>query len=412
MSGRWPSGSVGDNDGIERSVAMKSVVRWTVAFVVVFHGLIHLMGAAEGFGWVSGAELREPIGGLGGVTWLAAAVLVVTAGGMLAVEAPSWWAVTAAGAVVSQGVVIAWWDDAGAGTAANVLMLLAAAYGYASQGPRSFRAEYQRRMDAALSESAGAARPGEVVTEADLARLPAPVAEYVRRSGAVGAERVVNSRGTFRGRIRSGPGAPWMTLVGEQFNTYGARPRRLFRLDAVRFGLPADVLHVFEDGGASMRAKVLSVVPVLDAAGPDMDRGETVTVFNDLCLLAPAALVDAPVLWQLVDERHVRGTFTCGSQTVSAVLVFDDDGDLVDFISDDRLRASADGRTFTRQRWSTPVQAYAVFGRRRAMAHGEARWHAPEPEGEFAYFEYSLDHITYNTGIVGTSRTGDAVGAR
>ena len=43
-----------------------------------------------------------------------------------------------------------------------------------------------------------------------------------------------------------------------------------------------------------MRAKALSVATVVDASGPEMDRGETVTVFNDLVVLAPGAIVDAP----------------------------------------------------------------------------------------------------------------------
>jgi hypothetical protein len=31
-----------------------------------------------------------------------------------------------------------------------------------------------------------------------------------------------------------------------------------------------------------------------------------------------------------------------------------------------------------------------------AMAHGETRWQAPLPEGEFAYLDFELDAITYN----------------
>jgi hypothetical protein len=138
---------------------------------------------------------------------------------------------------------------------------------------------------------------------------------------------------------------------------------------------------------------------MVNAAGPDMDRGETVTVFNDLCVLAPAALVDAPITWQAVADRHVRGSFTIGAHTVSADLTFSADDDLVDFVSDDRLRASLDGKSFTRQRWSTPIQAYRAFGRRRVGVNAEARWHAPQLEGEFTYVEFHVDDITYNERI-------------
>ncbi|MEV4135104.1 DUF6544 family protein [Dactylosporangium sp. NPDC049742] len=375
---------------------MSTVLRWAVVTVVTIHGLIHLMGAAKGFGWARINQLTEPIGTAGGVAWLAAAALVLTAAGTIALRARTWWLITTVAAVASQSAIATSWADAKAGTAANAIMLLAAGYGYAAHGPRSFQAEYTRRMHAALAEQP--AKNG-VVTAADLTHLPPPVADHVRRCGAVGQPRVANFRATIHGRIRSGPSKPWMPFAGEQFNTYGPHPRRLFHIQASMSGLPADVLHVYADNTATMRVNVCSLLPIINAAGPDMDRGETVTVFNDLCVLAPAALVDAPIRWQVLDEHHVRGTFTQDGQTVSAVLVFNDAHDLVDFISNDRLRASPDGRSFTRQRWSTPIHTHRNLGPWRTCTDGEAHWHAPEPENEFPYLEYHLDDITYNTGM-------------
>lgn len=186
-----------------------------------------------------------------------------------------------------------------------------------------------------------------------------------------------------------------MTFSGEQLNTYGPQPSRAFFMKARMFGLPVDVLHVFAGPTASMRVRLCSLVPIVSAAGPDLRRAETVTVFNDLCLLAPAALVDAAVVWDAVDDHHVRGTFTLGAHTVSAVLTFDD-GRLVDFVSDDRLRASPDGSSFAAQRWSTPVRDFRSIDGRRLPTHGEGRWHAPDPEGEFTYIEFSVDDISYN----------------
>jgi hypothetical protein len=258
--------------------------------------------------------------------------------------------------------------------------------------PVSFRTEWRRRAKAAIAPPNGT----PPVTEGDLAGLPAPVAGYVRASGAVGKPRVTNFLADIHGRIRSGPGDAWMAFTGRQLNTYGAAPRRLFFIRASMRALPVDVLHVYEGGSATMRVKLLRLKTIVDAAGPEMDRGETVTVFNDLVLLAPAALVDAPIRWTAIDDRRVRGTFTSGSQSVAAELLFDADRELVDFVSDDRLRASADGRSFTPQRWSTPVGAYQDLHGRRVIASGEGRWHAPAPEGEFAYIEFNVDELVYN----------------
>lgn len=384
---------------------MRSMLRYLVAAVTVLHGLIHLLGAAKGFGWAVVSQLREPIDGVVGAGWLLAAVLLIGAGMGLALRVRLWWAVAVVAAIVSQAVILTSWGDAKAGTAPNVLLLLAAGYGYVSTGPRSFRADFRRRAGRTLAVPV----PGGVLSEADLARLPGPLAGYIRLSGAVGQPRVANFHAAISGRIRGGPDQRWMSFRGEQVNSFSAGqtagPTRLFLIDATMFGLPVDVFHVFEAGTATMRVKICSLVPMVDAAGADMDRAETVTLFNDLCVLAPAALVDAPVDWQLVDGHRVRGSYTNGAHTVTAELVFDDDHQLVDFVSDDRLRAAPNGRSFTRQRWSTPIRGYRSFGARRIGAAGEARWHAPAPENEFCYLEFFVDRIVYNAGRPG--RRGD-----
>lgn len=275
--------------------------------------------------------------------------------------------------------------------AAAAALVVVATYAAGAYGPWGLRAEYRRRAADALRDAEGPS--GEVVTDADLVRLPPAVATYVRRSGAVGRPHVRAFRAVVRGRIRSGPTAPWMPFTGEQVNTYGDPPQRLFRITARMRGLPVDVLHVHDGRHATMRVRLASLVQVVAAAGPEMDQAEAVTLLNDLCVLAPAALVDQDLAWEELDAHHVRMTWTAASHRVSAVLVLDDVADLVDVESGDRLRASPDGRSFERQAWSTPLAGYRWFGGRRLAAEGEARWHPPE--GGFTYIELHVDDVTW-----------------
>jgi hypothetical protein len=194
-----------------------------------------------------------------------------------------------------------------------------------------------------------------------------------------------------------------MPFVAQQ-QSFTDPPTRLFLMRARIYGMPVEAFHQLIDGHARMRVKALGILPMVDATGNVMDRSEAVTLFNDMCLLAPATLVDAPVLWEPVDSKTVRATFSNQTQTIAATLRFGDDGLLVNFISDDRSRASSDGMVFTRLRFSTPVRDYRDFGPARLMSHGDARWLLPD--GEFTYGEFDVESVEYNT-TPSASRTAE-----
>jgi hypothetical protein len=160
------------------------------------------------------------------------------------------------------------------------------------------------------------------------------------------------------------------------------------------FGLPMEGLHLLRDGKATMRIKAASLVQVVDARGPKMDQGETVTFFNDICLLAPARLVDREsVRWEPSGPPQVRARFTHRGVTIGALLSFGESGQLTDFRSEDRFM-SADGKTYASHPWSTPVRDYRSFEGRMVPSGGEAVWHTPE--GELSYAKFTLAEIEYN----------------
>jgi len=270
------------------------------------------------------------------------------------------------------------------------LVFVVLVHGYLTQGPESFRADYEREARAGLARTVDA----PIVTEADLTRLPEPVQRYLRATGVVGQPRIRNYRLRFQGRIRSAPDARWMPFVADQ-QSFVDEPTRLFWMRATLLGLPVEAFHRLVAGRATMRVKALGALTLVDASGPVMDQSEAVTLFNDMAILAPGSLLEPSIVWQQPeDSRSVRARFTNGGQTIAATLFFDQQGLLVDFVSEDRSRSSPDGRTFTRMRFSTPVGDYRWFGPFRIAARGEARWHAPE--GEFTYGEFELLDLAYN----------------
>lgn len=357
--------------------------------VLVLHGLVHVLGFLKAFGLAELPQLALPISRPLGVLWLVAG-LALLATAVTSYAWPSgWWIVGLASLGLSQLAVITSWQDAKFGSVANALVLLGVAWAFLSAGPFSLRAQFVREVAQGLSRSSAQ----QLVGEAEVARLPAAVQRYLRYVGVVGQPRVQSFRLRFDGRIRSGPSAAWMPLHAEQYS-FVDRPTRLFSLRARMFGLPVEGLHVYASGEASMRIELLALLPVVNARGAAFTRAETVTLFNDMCVIAPATLIDPTIQWQPLDATHVRAAFSSAAHTIAATLVFDNEGRLVNFFSDDRPALDADGVTLKPQRWSTPLSDYRAFGPYRLASRGQTRYLAPT--GEYTYGEFALDGIEYN----------------
>jgi len=360
-----------------------------LATLLVVHGLIHLLGFAKAFGLADLPQLTQPISPVFGGVWLSAAVLFLAAAAAVFAWPRGWWAIGAGAVMVSTPVIVAAWADAKYGMLVNVALFAAVIVGFAVQGPRSLRAEFEGDVDRALART----MPAAPITNSDLAPLPEPVRRYLQASGVVGRARVRNVHVRMHGRIRSGPGARWLTFNAEQYN-FTDPPARLFYMSSSMFLVPVNVFHRYVGPAATMHVKAAGLVGLVDAAGEETTRSETVTLFNDMCVLAPATLIDPAIVWKPVDAEAVRARFTNAGQTIEAVLAFHHDGELANFWSDDRFQLSAAGKTMKRVRWSTPLGAYRSFGEVRLPSGGEARWH--EAGADYAYIELTIDEVDYN----------------
>jgi uncharacterized protein DUF6544 len=359
------------------------------ALFLVIHGVIHVFGFVKAFGLAELPQLTQPVPPLLGALWLIAALLFVAAAGCLFAWPRGWWAVAAVAIAVSFTAIIPAWSDAKFGSLANGIALVGVVFGFLAQGPLSLRASYDRDVEQRL----GVRPPVDLIADADLLRLPPPVQLYLRTSHVVGQPRVRNFRARMHGRFRSGPDAPWMPLTAEQYN-FADEPARLFFMTASRAAIPFQGYHRYVGSSATMRVKLAGLVTVADASGNEMTRGETVTLFNDMCVMAPQALIDPAIAWRPIDAHSADATFTNGGHTIRATLEFNDAGELTNFRSEDRYQASPDGKTMRRVPWSTPLRSYRWFGDVRLSSGGQARWH--EPGGEYAYIELVIDEVRYN----------------
>lgn len=107
-------------------------MKWFFLAVLVFHGLIHLMGFVNELGLVKvGDESAKtlfpvPIGWKKplGILWFLATVFFLAASIGLILGSSWWRAVVIAAVVVSQVLIVIWWPSAKFGTMPNALILV------------------------------------------------------------------------------------------------------------------------------------------------------------------------------------------------------------------------------------------------------------------------------------------------
>lgn len=248
------------------------------------------------------------------------------------------------------------------------------------------------RSDVAVLLQHSSAIPPGVLLESDLTEVPEVVRKYIRLSGAINKPRVTNFSVLLEGTLRRDEQSPWMPFTSTQYNSL-SELTRLFFMKATMKHLPVAGYHRYQGGYASMDVRLLSLIPVQHGDGPLMNIAETVTMFNDMCVMAPPTLIDKRISWLSSGEQSATATFSNGSIVVSADLYFNKSGELIEFISHDRYALQPDG-SMQRYPWITPLGQYQDFHGIRAASYAETI--LKYPTGDFCYGKFKVKDIRYN----------------
>jgi hypothetical protein len=232
--------------------------------------------------------------------------------------------------------------------------------------------------------------PQEKIMEADITRLPEPVQKYLRYTKIVGKDKIHTVRLKQTGKIRMKPDTKWMPFEAEQYYTVD-NPVFIWKADAKMAPLLwISARDKYSDGKGGMLIKVLSLIKVVDGKGPEMDQGALSRYLNEI-MWFPSAYMNDYIKWESIDSNSARATMTVRGITASALLKFDNEGKLVDFIAE---RYMSSGDKFIKELWSTPVERYKDYNGIMLPQGGKAIWKLKS--GDFCYIEIEMTEIEYN----------------
>jgi hypothetical protein len=234
--------------------------------------------------------------------------------------------------------------------------------------------------------------PREMVKAAELAALPPTVRRYMHFYGIeAGQPKHASMQLRWTGEFKLGRDKPWMPIEAVQFDTREPVARIFHMRARMKRVIPVLARDTYVEGHGRMCAKIADLLPVVDASGAELDRGELVTWLNDCVLLAPSMLLGVKTRWSDVDTHTFDVEFSDRGVTVKARVYLDDRSAPLDFETSDRWLKDPDDpkHALIRAQWRTPVLRYRRVGERDLPALGLATWILES--GDFTYARFQLD---------------------
>jgi hypothetical protein len=230
----------------------------------------------------------------------------------------------------------------------------------------------------------------KIVTEEDLEGLPEPVSGYLKCMQIVGKEKTVTCRLKQRGLIRTQPNQGWMPFTAEEY--FSVEPPGFLWHAKARFAL-LPLLHardIYTEGKGNMLISFLSMIPVVNAYGKELDQGALLRFLGEMVWF-PSAFLSDYIEWEAINSSSARARITSGEESASALFRFDKEDEIVEFITE-RYR-STNGK-FSLDKYSTLLKDYKEINGIRVPTLVEAMWKLES--GEFRYFKCRLTRIDYN----------------
>lgn len=230
----------------------------------------------------------------------------------------------------------------------------------------------------------------EIVTEADLAGLPAPVQTWLRKAQVLGKEKIVAARTEQDVQLRLDKDQPWMPARAEQY----------FRTEAPGFiwkvkSNAALLFHIagrdkYQDGRGYMQIKLMSLFPVADASGPEIDQGALLRYLAESIWL-PTVALNEYIRWEQIDALSAKATMDYMGVSASGIFTFNDQGEIVKF---EAKRYGEFGGEYQLEPWVVEVSDYKEFGGFMIPSTGKITWQLET--GDFEWYRVTVKEMEYN----------------
>ena len=364
-------------------------MKFVFSFILIIHGLIHLLGYAKAFYITNSSSqvlgVSKPIGSI----WLVTFIMFIVAT-MQYLTNKKWFYVAFVAVLVSQVLILLAWKEAKFGTIANIIILIVSISAYATN---CFNTMVESESKQILQNIKLESLP--IISENDIAHLPKIVQKWITNSGVIGIEKVNTVRLKQVGKMRTNPNGNWMSFEATQyFNVENPAFIWNAKVDAM-LGIKMLGRDELQNGKGKMLIKLGGVIPVVnESENSKINSGAMIRYLAEICWFPSTALKEY-ITWNSTSETSAKATFSYNNQSVSGVFLFSENGDFVSFTAD---RYYGGDTNSTLETWYVEAVSYKEFNGVKIPNTSKVTWKLPE--GDFNWLNLEITDIEFNPNTI------------
>ncbi|HEV8483682.1 MAG TPA: DUF6544 family protein [Blastocatellia bacterium] len=231
----------------------------------------------------------------------------------------------------------------------------------------------------------------ETVTFKGFDQLPAPVSTYFRRTLREGQPIIRSARIVQKGEFCRAEDS-WSPFEAEQY--ISAQPPGFVWDATVRMSslMRVRVRDAYVAGEGSMEAKILSLVPLVDAsAKAELNAGALQRYLAEAVWFPTALLPGEAMKWSAIDSSRALATLSDSGATVSMEFQFNNAGEITGVFTPGRYR-EVNGK-YELTAWRGHFRNYQERNGMRIPLESDVEWQLPE--GVFPYWKGRITEVEY-----------------
>ncbi|PKQ45132.1 DUF6544 family protein [Confluentibacter flavum] len=360
-------------------------MRFVFAFLIIVHGLIHLMGFLKAFGFANLNQLSKNISKTMGLFWLFAAILLFITT-LFYLTKDRWFFIAVLAIVLSQILIIMSWKDAKFGTVANIIILMVCMSAY---GNYIFNKKVSNETTSLLKGVS--VNNDSIITKEYLTHLPEIVQKWIQNSGVIAKEKMVSVWLKQQGALKTKPSGKWMPFEAEQHFDV-SHPSFIWSTEVDFMPMVKMVgRDKLVNGEGEMLIKMAGLIPVVDEGKNEKINQAAMLRYMAEMVWFPSAALNKYMTWEPIDSTSAKATFTINYKSVVGLFKFSSEGH---FLSFEAQRYYGAGDDATLETWYVQSKSFKEFDGFKIPNKCEVIWKLKE--GDFNWLNLEIIDLKYN----------------